>query len=86
MVMREYGVGEGDGRDGMGDAPAAEVIAVLAVHGYVLCAGELGVEDVSSAGEEEEHGCGLCACGTRTDFEGMCICRPESCSCAEVSW
>ena len=38
-----------------------EVAAVLALHGDVLCALELAVESVCSAGEEEEHVCDLCA-------------------------
>ena len=37
---------------------AGEVTAVLALYGDVLCAGEGRVEDVCSASEEEEHGCG----------------------------
>lgn len=36
----------------------AEVAAVLALHGEVLGASELGLEGVCAAGEEKEHGCG----------------------------
>jgi hypothetical protein len=53
--------------------PAAEVTAVLALYSYVLCAGELGVEDVGSAGEEEEHVCGLCA-RVALEVGFVCVC------------
>ena len=45
-------------KEGGRDIPAAEVAAVLALHCYVFCAGELGCEDVGPAGEEEEHDVG----------------------------